>query len=80
MHDYYTGLDLQSLSITADFEIDGVKPGENLASKFKPLPDSRWELRLRKPIADLPKGRLTLSVKDRQGNTTKIERSFSVGQ
>ena len=46
MHDYGTGLDLDSFSVTADFAIDGVKPGENLAAKFKALPDGRWELRL----------------------------------
>lgn len=42
MHDYGTGLDLASLSVTPDFENDGIKPGENLAAKFEPLPDSRW--------------------------------------
>ena len=80
MHDYATGLDLASLSVTADFAIDGVKAGENLAAKFNALPDSRWELRLQNPIASLPKGRLTVSVRDRQGNLSKIERSFSVGK
>jgi hypothetical protein len=78
MHDYATGLDLTSFSVTADFAIDGVKPGENLAATFDSLPGNRWELRLKKPIAALKRGRLTASVKDRQGNTTRIERSFSV--
>jgi hypothetical protein len=32
MHDYGTGLDLESLSVMADFEVDGVAAGENLAS------------------------------------------------
>jgi hypothetical protein len=27
----------------------------------------------------LPKGKLTVSVKDVQGNTTRVERTFSVG-
>jgi hypothetical protein len=78
MHDYGTGLDLASLSVTADFEIDGVPAGENLAAKLQTLPDNRWELRLQKPIVALPKGRLTVSVKDRQGNVSKIERSLSI--
>jgi hypothetical protein len=38
----------------------------------------RWNPRNRSPIAALEKGKLTVSVKDRQGNTTRIERSFSV--
>jgi hypothetical protein len=78
MHDYATGLDMASFSVTADFAIDGAKPGENLAAKFDALPGNRWELRLKEPIAALEKGKLTVSVKDRQGNTTRIERTFSV--
>jgi hypothetical protein len=78
MYDYGTGLDLTGFSVTADFAINRIKPGENLATKFKALPDGRWELRLKEPIAALPKGRLTVSVKDRQGNRTQIERTLSI--
>jgi hypothetical protein len=42
------------------------------------LPDGRWELKLEKPIADLPRGKLSASVKDRQGNITRVDRTFSV--
>ena len=55
-----------------------VQPGEDLAKRFQALPGNRWELRLRKPVAALAKGRLTVSVKDRQGNRTQIERSLSI--
>jgi hypothetical protein len=79
LHDYGTGLDPASFSVVADFAIDGVAAGEELAKKFAPLPDNRWELRLAKPITDLPRGKLIVSVKDRQGNTTRIERTFVVG-
>jgi hypothetical protein len=78
MHDYGSGLDTESLSVVADFEIDGIPPGENLASKFKPLSDNRWELVLSKPIKRLAKGNLTVSVKDRQGNVATIKRTFSI--
>jgi hypothetical protein len=78
MHDYNTGLDVESFAVVADFAIDGTEPGENLAKKFKALPDGRWELRLEKPVAELPKGKLTVSVKDKQGNVTRIDRTFSV--
>src|SRR5262249_10519394 len=77
MHDYGTGLDLTSLSVTADFAIDGAQPGGNLAGKLQALPGQRWELRLRQPIAALSRGRLTISVRDRQGNKTQIERTLS---
>jgi Hydrazine synthase alpha subunit middle domain len=79
MHDYGTGLDENSLEVVADFPVDDVPAGENLAKKFKALPDYRWELQLTRPIAQLPKGKLTVSVKDKQGNTSRIERTFSVG-
>ena len=78
MVDYGTGLDADSFSVVASFPIDGVAAGENLAKKFKALPDNRWELRLAKPITDLSRGKITVSVKDVQGNVTRVERTFSV--
>jgi hypothetical protein len=79
MHDYYTGLDMDSFKVVADFPIDGVPAGENLAEKLQPIGEQRWELKLARPIAALPRGRITVSVKDRQGNTTRIERTISIG-
>jgi hypothetical protein len=80
MHDYGSGLDLASLSVTADFAIDGVKAGENLAPRLRAKLPGIWEWVLARPIADLPKGKLTVSVKDRQGNLSEIERTFAVGK
>jgi hypothetical protein len=77
MHDYYTGLDPDSFQVTADFPIDGIPAGQNLASRFKPKGGGVWELKLAKAIATMPEGRLTVSIKDRQGNITRIERAFS---
>lgn len=78
MHDYDTGLDMDSFQVVADFALDGVAAGANLASKFKPKTPGVWELTLAKTVTELPKGKLTISVKDRQGNLTRIERSFAV--
>ena len=80
MHDYYTGLDLDSFTVTADFAIAGAPPGENLAKKFKAKADGVWELPLQTPLAGLAKGKLTVSIKDKEGNITKVERTFSVGK
>jgi Hydrazine synthase alpha subunit middle domain len=77
MHDISSGLDLKSFEVKADFKVDGVAAGQNLASRFTVKSPGVWELRLKQPVANLPKGRLTVSVKDRQGNTTRIERTFS---
>ena len=77
--DAYSGLDLKTFSVTADFEIDGAKAGEELAGRFESLPGGRLQLVLRQPIHELPKGKLTVSVKDRQGNIGRVERAFSIG-
>jgi hypothetical protein len=79
MHDYGSGLDLDSFTVTADFALDGSAAGRNLASKFTALPDHRWELKLAQPLARLPRGKLVVSIKDRQGNVSTVERTFSVG-
>ena len=56
MHDYCTGLDMQSFQVVADFPINGMAAGENLATKFKPKSDGVWELKLAAPLANLPRG------------------------
>ena len=38
-----------------------------------------WELKFAKPITRLNRGNVTVRVKDRQGNVSRIERTFSVG-
>ena len=78
MHDYSSGLDMESFSVAADFEIDGAAGGENLASRFKQVADGVWQWKPSVPLASLEKGTLTVSVKDRQGNVSRIERTFSV--
>jgi len=80
MHDYESGLEMESFVVTSDFAVDGVPPGENLAGRFRPLPGNRWEWKLSRPITSLEKGTLTVSVQDRQGNVKRIRRSFSVGK
>jgi hypothetical protein len=64
--------------VTADFSLDDVPAGENLARNFQAKGDGVWELRLAAPVAPLARGKLTIAIKDRQGNTNRIERTFSV--
>jgi hypothetical protein len=78
VHDYYTGLDPDSFAVTADFEIDGVRPGENLGDRFQEKSAGVRELKLATPIKELKRGTLTVAVRDRQGNVTRIERTFAV--
>jgi hypothetical protein len=79
MHDHDTGLDLKSFQVVADFPVNGVAAaGTNLAPSFKAKTPGVWELTLTRPITKLSRGKLTVSVKDRQGNVTRIERTFSI--
>jgi len=78
MHDYGSGLDIDSFQVVAGFAVDGVAAGQNLAGKFRTVSPGVWELKLAAPIMT-GSGALTVSVKDRQGNETRIERTFSAG-
>jgi hypothetical protein len=79
MHDYDSGLDQASFQAIADFAVNGVAAGQNLAPHFKPTAQGVWELKLTKPIVNLAKGRILVSVRDRAGNTSRIARVFSAG-
>jgi hypothetical protein len=78
MHDYDTGLDMKTFRVTADFAIDGAKAGDDLASKFKTLGQGVWEYRLATPTTKLDRGVITVSVRDRQGNETRIIRTLKI--
>ncbi len=77
MHDYYSGLDTSSLRVVAGFDIDGVAAGNNLASRFQPRQSGVWEFELKRPMTPPPGSKLVVSVQDRQGNITKIERTLA---
>jgi hypothetical protein len=78
MHDAYTGLDAESLHVTSNTPLDGESVGENLAGKFKLVSQGVWEWKLARPIHELSAANLDVSVKDKQGNTSRIVRTFSV--
>jgi hypothetical protein len=78
LHDAYSGLDADSLSVTASIAIDDAAAGEELASRFERVDDHVWAWTLQKPLASVRDGELVVSVRDRQSNTTTIRRTFSV--
>lgn len=80
LDDYGTGIDMKSFRVVADFAVDGVVAGANLAAKFRPTTQGVWEYRLQQPIGALPRGKLTVSVADGQGNVMRVERTFSIGK
>jgi hypothetical protein len=79
MYDYGSGIDHGNFRVVADFAVDGVAGGENLAGRFQEKAQGVWELKLSRPLTRLEHGLLTVSVADRQGNVSRIERTFTVG-
>jgi Hydrazine synthase alpha subunit middle domain len=79
MYDYGSGLDMDSFRVTADFAIDGIKPGENLALKFQPKSQGVWEYKF-PTITDLKRGKITVSIADKAGNINRMERTISTGE
>ncbi|HTK77296.1 MAG TPA: hypothetical protein VL371_18675, partial [Gemmataceae bacterium] len=78
--DAYSGLDERSLSVTADFPVDGAARGTDLAARFRPSGRGTWELKLSAPVDALATGTLSVSIRDRQGNVARLVRTFSVGR
>jgi hypothetical protein len=75
MHDY-GGLVVDSFWVVASFPVDGIAAGENLAKSFRSTSRGVWDLKFNRPVS-VPNGKLVVSVKDRQGNEARIERTFS---
>jgi hypothetical protein len=73
------GLDSASFEVIADFAVNGIPAGQNLAPKFTSIGPGISELVLSAPLR-IARSKLIVSIKDKQGNTTRIERSFSAGQ
>ncbi|MCZ2341560.1 MAG: hypothetical protein LC104_07150 [Bacteroidales bacterium] len=76
--DHGTGWDPNRLRVTASHPVAGHPAGTNLAPFLKPLGDSVYELAI--PDWTARRGRITVSVSDRQGNITQVERTFWVEQ
>ena len=80
MHDFYTDIDADSFEVTASIAIGGAKAGTNLSDKFAAKTNGVYEWKPSQPIKTLPEAKLVVTVKDREGNETRIERIFSVGR
>lgn len=78
MHDQESGVNSETFRVEADFAIDDNAAGANLAPRFKSVSQGVWEWKLAKPISKLSQGKLLVSVKDHQGNESRIERTISV--
>jgi Hydrazine synthase alpha subunit middle domain len=75
--DNYSGLDRNSLSVKASFEVNSKPAGAELAGDLLESADHVWTIRLAQYFS-AGSGVLTVSVKDKRGNESAVTRSFTV--
>jgi hypothetical protein len=76
--DYYSGLDIDSLSIKASFEINDHPANSELAKSFTQTNAGIYTLLLKNPLEEMHEGVITVEVKDKQGNTQRSVRTFTI--
>jgi hypothetical protein len=79
MADANSGIDATSLSVTADFAVAGRAPGAELADLAADEGDGVWSLALSPPPPAGATSEVQVSVRDRQGNRTRVVRRFRAG-
>ncbi len=75
--DATSGVAVASLSITADFAVAGRPAGAELADLAAPAGDGIYEIALGGALPPLVRRHLRVSVRDVQGNVTRVDRRFS---
>ncbi|MEO6065746.1 MAG: hypothetical protein ABIP49_08230 [Lysobacterales bacterium] len=76
--DANSGINLASLSVTSDRIINGRPPGSELSDLAQPSGDGMFAITLSTPFAQVTNAHVRASVRDNQGNVTRIDRAFSV--
>ena len=77
--DGYTGIATGTLSITSTLGISGRAPGTQLADLAVLVGDGIYELVLPQMITHTNGAHVVASVRDGQGNITRVDQSFSIG-
>ncbi|MEW6160702.1 MAG: hypothetical protein AB1813_25000 [Verrucomicrobiota bacterium] len=68
--DAYSGIQPDSLSIKADFTVNGLPAGTELAGRGTWVDGGIYSVPIDPPLAQLDRSNVTVSVRDRQGNRT----------
>ncbi len=76
--DANSGIDPASLSVTADFSVAGRGPGAELFDLAQPAGDGIWTIPLSPVLGPGFAGTVSASVRDRQGNVTRVACRFEV--
>lgn len=75
--DAHSGIDPTTLSVRADFPVNGVAAGDELAGYAASIHDGVFEIALTTPIGPLDEGHLKVEVADHQGNVTRVDQRFT---
>ena len=78
--DAYSGIDLATLDVRADFPVAGRPANAQLADLAQPVgpaSDRIWQIPLAAPLPELWKRDLRVSVRDVEGNITRVVRTLS---
>ena len=78
--DANSGLDLSTLSVEADFVVEGRPPGAELSDLFVVESPGVFVLSLGEPLPGMAEAHVFVEVKDVQGNVTRVDRRFAVGE
>ncbi len=79
MADADSGINVSSLSVTADISIAGQQPGDELAGLVTPVDQGIYHIPLSASLPAATNAHLLVSVRDNQGNIARVRRQFSVG-
>ena len=77
--DAYTGIASGTLSITSSVAINGRSPGAQLADLAVSVDDGVYVISISPPITSVRNAHVYASVRDVQGNVTRVDRSYSIG-
>jgi hypothetical protein len=76
--DAYSGISNGTLSVKADFTVNGLSPNSELAGQGAFISPGLYSIPLNAPITNLPISHLTATVLDSQGNRTTVKVRFWV--
>jgi len=74
-----SGVNLASLSVTADFTVSGRAPGVELSDLKVAAGDGIYSIALNPPLQSIGAAHVFARVADNQGNITRVDRRFSAG-
>jgi hypothetical protein len=76
--DANSGVDHDTLRVTADFDVAGRPAGDELADLFTRSGDGIYTLDLPEPLGATARAHLFVEIADVQGNVTRVDRRFTV--